>query len=79
MALFANLGINPEKREENSERRVAELLSTQCGETEKNPSCFMKPVPKSPDWMLLRLKERRQTEFDGAETVTMDGPQIPSC
>jgi 8-amino-7-oxononanoate synthase len=36
----------------------------------------MKPVPKSPDWMLSALEERRQQNLM-RRTVTMDGPQIP--
>ena len=36
----------------------------------------MKPVPKSPDWMLSALEERRQQNLM-RRTVTMDSPQIP--
>lgn len=36
----------------------------------------MKPVPKSPDWMLSALEERRQQNLM-RRTVTLDGPQIP--
>jgi 8-amino-7-oxononanoate synthase len=36
----------------------------------------MKPVPKSPDWMLSALEERRQQNLM-RRTVTLDSPQIP--
>ena len=36
----------------------------------------MKPVPKSPDWMLSALEERRQQGLM-RRTVTLDSPQIP--
>lgn len=36
----------------------------------------MKPVPKSPNWMLSALEERRQQNMM-RRTVTLDSPQIP--
>jgi len=36
MALFANLGINPEKREEHSDEAVAEAIVTQAVKQEES-------------------------------------------
>ncbi|ETI61535.1 8-amino-7-oxononanoate synthase [Marinomonas profundimaris] len=36
----------------------------------------MKPVPKSPNWMLSALEERKQQDLM-RQTVTLDSPQIP--